>query len=116
MAQPRFETLLDIFQESTDSFPHRELFGTKKSGRWQWMTYREFGRDVEKIRGGLASLEVGRGDHVACVANNQILDKVRGFLKSIPSLKHIIAMEGGTNGSSGEGITTYRAILDAGKK
>ncbi len=162
MAQPRFETLLDIFQESTDSYPHRELFGTKKNGRWTWMTYREFGRDVEKIRGGLASLGVTRGDHVACiannrnewavgayasyglgaawvpmyeqqldkewefilrdceakvlfVANNQILDKVRGFLKTIPSLKTIIALDGGTNGSSGEGITTYKALLESGK-
>jgi long-chain acyl-CoA synthetase len=162
MAQPRFETLLDIYQEAIDSYPHRELFGTKRSGRWQWMTYREFGRDVEKIRGGLASLGVVKGDHVACiannrnewavgayatyglcaawvpmyeqqldkdwefilrdceakvlfVANNQILDQVRGYLKSIPSLKHIIAMDGGSNGSGGEGITTYKALLESGK-
>jgi long-chain acyl-CoA synthetase len=162
MAQPRFETLLDIYQESTDSYPHRELFGTKKNGRWQWMTYREFGRDVEKIRGGLASLGVNKGDHVACiannrnewavgayatyglgaawvpmyeqqldkdwefilrdceakvlfVANNEILAKCRGYLKSIPSLKHIVALDGGANGSGGEGITTYKALLDSGK-
>ena len=44
-----------------DSYPHSELFGTKKNGRWQWTTYREFGRDVEKFRGGLASLGVTRG-------------------------------------------------------
>jgi long-chain acyl-CoA synthetase len=163
MAQPRFETLLDIFQESTDSYPHRELFGTKKNGRWQWTTYREFARDVERIRGGLASLGVVKGDHVACiannrtewavgayatyglcaawvpmyeqqldkdwefilrdceakilfVANNQILEKVRGYLKSIPSLKHIVVMDGGTNGSGGEGITAYKALLESGKQ
>ena len=162
MSQPRFETLLDIFQESIDSYPHRELFGTKRNGRWQWMTYREFGRDVEKIRGGLASLGIDKGDHVACIANNRaewavaayatygvgaawvpmyeqqldkdwefilrdceakvlfvannaILEKTRGFLKSIPSLKHIVAIDGGTNGSGGEGITTYKALLESGK-
>ena len=162
MAQPRFETLLDIFQESVDSYPHRELFGLKKNGRWQWMTYREFGRDVDKFRAGLASLGVQRGDNIAVisnnrpewavgayassglgaayvpmyeaqldkdwefilrdceakvllVANNAILEKARGFLKSIPSLKHIVCFEGGTNGSSGEGITTYKALIDSGK-
>ena len=162
MAQPRFESLNDIFQESVDSYPHRELFGTKKNGRWTWMTYREFGREVDRMRGGLSTLGVGKGDHVACiannrsewavgayatygvggawvpmyeqqsdkdwefilkdceakvlfVANNQILEKVRGYLKSIPTLKHIIALEGGTNGSGGEGITTYKAMLDTGK-
>ncbi len=161
MSQPRFETLLDIFQESIDSYPHRELFGTKKSGRWQWTTYREFGRDVERLRGGLSSLGVVKGDHVACIANNRsewavgayatyglgaawvpmyeqqldkdwefilrdceakvlvvannaILEKVRGYLKSIPSLKHIVALDGGTNGSGGEGITTYKALLESG--
>jgi long-chain acyl-CoA synthetase len=162
MAQPRFESLNDIFQESVDSYPHRELFGTKKNGRWTWMTYREFGREVDRMRGGLTTLGVTKGDHIACiannrsewavgayatygvgaawvpmyeqqsdkdwefilkdceakvlfVANNQILEKVRGYLKSIPTLKHIIAIEGGTNGSSGEGITTYKAMLDTGR-
>ncbi|HEY2509590.1 MAG TPA: long-chain fatty acid--CoA ligase [Polyangiaceae bacterium] len=163
MTQPRFETLVDVFQESVESFPHRELFGTKKNGRWQWMTYREFGREVEKIRAGLASLGVQRGDHVAVisnnrpewavgayasaclgaayvpmyeaqldkdwefilrdceakillVANNAILDKVRGYLKTIPSLQHIICFEGGTNGSGGSGITPYKALAETGKQ
>jgi long-chain acyl-CoA synthetase len=162
MAQPRFETLIDIYQESVDSFPHRELFGTKKNGRWQWMTYREFGRDVERLKGGLASLGLSKGDKIAIisnnrvewavgayasygigaayvpmyeaqldkewefilrdceakaliVANNAILDKVRGYLKSIPSLKHIVCIDGGTNGSGGEGIHTYKALMETGK-
>jgi long-chain acyl-CoA synthetase len=162
MSQPRFETLNDIFQESVDSYPHRELFGTKRNGRWTWTTYREFGRDVERLRGGLASLGVGKGDRVACIANNRvewavgayatygvggawvpmyeqqhdkdwefilrdceakvlfvannaILEKTRGYLKSIPSLKHIVALDGGTNGSGGEGIVTYKSLLDSGK-
>src|SRR5580693_4279926 len=162
MPIPRYESLNDIFQESVDSYPHRELFGSKKNGRWVWTTYREFGREVEKLRGGLSTLGVGRGDHIAVIANNRvewavgayasygvgaawvpmyeqqldkewefilrdceakilfvannaILEKCRGFLKSIPTLKHIVAIEGGTNGSGGEGITTYKALLETGK-
>ncbi len=162
MAQPRFETLIDIFQESVDSYPHRELFGTKKNGRWQWTTYRDFGRDVEKLKGGLASIGVQKGDHVAVISNNRvewavgayatygigaayvpmyeaqldkewefilrdcsattlivsnnaILDKVRGYLKTIPSLKRIICFDGGTNGSGGDGIHTYKALMESGK-
>jgi long-chain acyl-CoA synthetase len=162
MAQPRFETLIDIFQESVDSYPHRELCGTKKSGRWQWTTYREFGRDVERFKGGLASLGLSKGDKIAIISNNRvewavgayasygigaayvpmyeaqldkewefilrdceakalivansaILDKVRGYLKSIPSLKNIICIDGGTNGSGGEGIHTYKAVMESGK-
>lgn len=161
MPQPRFETLVDIFTDSVESFPHRELFGTKKNGRWQWTTYREFGKDVDKMRSGLASLGVAKGDHVAVIANNRvewavgayacyglgaayvpmyeamldkdwefilrdceakvllvannaILEKTRQFLKSIPSLKAIVAFEGGTNGSGGEGITSYKSLLELG--
>src|SRR5258706_8774860 len=161
MPQPRFETLVDIITDSVDSLPHRELFGTKKNGRWQWTTYREFGKEVDKIRGGLSSLGVSKGDHVAVIANNRvewavcayatyglsaayvpmyeamldkdwefilrdceakilivannaILEKCKPFLKTIPSLKTIVALEGGTNGSGGEGITTYKALLEKG--
>ena len=163
MAQPRFETLVDIFTDSVGTFPHRELFGVKNNGRWQWTTYREFGKETDKFRGALASLGVTKGDHVAIIANNRIewavtayasyglsaavvpmyeaqvdkewefilrdceakilivannaiLEKTKPFLKTIPSLKHIIAIEGGTNGSGGEGISSYKALLESGKE
>jgi long-chain acyl-CoA synthetase len=70
--EPRFRTLVDIFEHSTRTFGSRELFGTKKHGRWSWTTYAEFGSMVERFRGGLASLGIGRGDNVACVANNRV--------------------------------------------
>jgi long-chain acyl-CoA synthetase len=69
---PRFETLVDVYQHATKSFASRELFGTKRSGRWQWTTYAEFGKDVEKLRGGFSSIGVGKGDAVAIIANNRV--------------------------------------------
>ena len=70
--EPRFKTLVDILEHSTKTYSSRELFGTKKNGRWSWTTYAEFGSMVERFRGGLASLGIGRGDNVACVANNRV--------------------------------------------
>jgi long-chain acyl-CoA synthetase len=70
--QPQYATLVDIFEHSIASYGRRELFGTKKGGRWVWTTYAEFGSLVERFRGGLASLGVQRGDCVACVANNRV--------------------------------------------
>jgi long-chain acyl-CoA synthetase len=70
--EPRFRTLVDILEHSTAAYAWRDLFGTKKAGRWTWTTYREFGSLVERFRGGLASLGVSRGDNVACVANNRV--------------------------------------------
>jgi long-chain acyl-CoA synthetase len=68
---PRFETLVDIFTQSIERYPSNELFGTKKHGVWSFSTYAEFGRDVNALRGGLASLGVGKGDRVAIISNNR---------------------------------------------
>src|SRR5260370_3935573 len=70
--EPRFQTLVDIFQHATESFGSRPLFGTKKAGGWTWMTYAEFGSMVDCFRGGLASLGIKAGDCVAIVADNRV--------------------------------------------
>jgi long-chain acyl-CoA synthetase len=32
--EPQYQTLVDILEHSTTTFASRELFGTKKAGRW----------------------------------------------------------------------------------
>jgi long-chain acyl-CoA synthetase len=71
MASAKFETLVDIFQQSTRSFGPRPLFGEKKSGQWTWMTYARFGQMVDDLRGGLSQLGVTTGDRVAVISNNR---------------------------------------------
>jgi long-chain acyl-CoA synthetase len=68
----RFENLVDIYDHATKEFGPRELFGTKKNGVWTWTTYADFAGQVEKARGGLAALGVGRGDKVAIIADNRV--------------------------------------------
>ncbi len=69
--EPRFKTLCDIYERSVREFADRPLFGTKEHGRWSWMSYREFARHTDEMRGGLASLGVVEGDTVAVIANNR---------------------------------------------
>ena len=68
----RFENLVDVYDHATKDFATRELFGTKTNGKWVWTTYREFHDQVEKARGGLASLGLARGDKVAVIADNRV--------------------------------------------
>jgi long-chain acyl-CoA synthetase len=145
--EPRFKTLVELFRHAVATYPSRQLFGTKRDGRWTWITYRDFGGMVDRLRAGLASLGVQRGDSVAIVANNRvewavaayacyglgaafvpmyeaqnpkewefiardceakillvadetILKKARAFADTIPSLKTIVVIDGGTNGAS----------------
>ncbi len=68
----QFETLVDIFHHATKAYPNNKLFGTKKAGTWTWSTYADFKKDVDRLRGGLASLGLGRGDKMAVIANNRV--------------------------------------------
>jgi long-chain acyl-CoA synthetase len=70
--ESQYKTLVDIYDQSMSSHGARDLFGTKREGRWVWTTYAEFGAQVESFRGGLASLDVRRGDRVAIVSNNRV--------------------------------------------
>ena len=159
--EPRYATLADMFDSSLRDYASRDLFGTKRAGRWQWTTYGEFGRMVEQFRGGLAGLGVGRGDTVAIVANNRlewavaahasyglgaafvpmyeaqnpkewefivrdceakiliaanekVLGKAKGMLGAVPSLQHIVLVDGATNGDGR--IASYASLLGSGKK
>jgi long-chain acyl-CoA synthetase len=67
-----FQNLVELCERSCREFAGRELFGVKRDTGWRWLTYREFGEQVDAFRGGLASLGVGRGDVVAIVANNRV--------------------------------------------
>lgn len=65
-----YETLVDLIEGSCRKYQDRDLFGTKKHGTWQWVTYGDFGALVEQCRGGLAQLGVGPGDKVGIIADN----------------------------------------------
>jgi long-chain acyl-CoA synthetase len=70
--EPRFGTLVELLGQAVERHGERDLFGTKKDGRWVWTTYREFGSQVDAFRAGLSSLGVQRGDNVAIIANNRV--------------------------------------------
>ena len=67
------DNLVEFFELSVKKFPDRPLFGTKnKSGTYDWITYREFGRRVDNLRAGLAQLGIGKDDVVGVIANNRV--------------------------------------------
>ena len=67
----KFQTLVDLFDHATKQYASRPLFGTKVQGTWQWLTYGDFGKEVDKIRAGFARLGLKSGDAVALIANNR---------------------------------------------
>jgi long-chain acyl-CoA synthetase len=67
------DNLVELLENSLKQFGGRLLFGTKdKQGVYQWITYRDFGRRVDNLRGGLAKLGIGKDDAVGIIANNRV--------------------------------------------
>ena len=67
------DNLVELFENSVKKYADRAYLGAKnKQGEYEWVTYREIGRRVDNLRGGLASLGVKRGDAVGIICNNSI--------------------------------------------
>jgi len=67
------DNLIGFLEDSVARFPDRPLFGTRTpEGEYEWITYRDFGRRVNNLRGGLAAIGVGKGDMVGIIANNRV--------------------------------------------
>ena len=66
------DNLVDFLEESIRKYPDSKMIGTKNaSGTYVWITYRDFGRQVDNLRAGLASLGVKKDDVVGIIANNR---------------------------------------------
>src|SRR5690349_16464095 len=64
--------LVDLFELSAQKYGPRELFGTKSGAEWVFTTFAQVRKLVDDLRGGMASLGVGKGDRVAIISDNRI--------------------------------------------
>jgi long-chain acyl-CoA synthetase len=70
----RATKLVQFLQRSVERWPERPLLGSRRmpGPRYEWITYRDFGRRVDAVRGGLAQLQVERGSTVGIISNNRL--------------------------------------------
>ena len=72
MSTTEFTNLADLLTVSVASFASNPIFGTRQEdGSWTYITYAEFGEQVDAFRAGLASLGVAAGDRVAVISDNR---------------------------------------------
>lgn len=67
-----FRSLVELYESSVRRFTDNPLFGTRHTEGWRWMSYGEFGKQVDHARAGLAGLGVQSGDRVAVISDNRI--------------------------------------------
>lgn len=74
------DNLVELQEESVDRFGDRPWFGVPdEQGEYSWVTYREVGRRIDALRGGLAQQGIGRGDAVGVIVNNQVEWAIAAF-------------------------------------
>lgn len=65
--------LVEMFENSVNKYADRTCLGTKNSqGEYEWVTYRDMGRRIDNLRGGLAAVGIKRGDAVGIISNNSV--------------------------------------------
>jgi len=69
---PSIASLVDILANSLKRYGNLELFGTRSQDQWRYITYAEFGKLVDDLRSGLATLGIGKGDKVGVISNNRV--------------------------------------------
>ncbi len=67
-----YRSLVELYESSVSRFADNPLFGTGHAGGWTWITYHDFGEQVDFARAGLAGLGLQRGDRVAVISDNRI--------------------------------------------
>ncbi|WP_078213113.1 long-chain fatty acid--CoA ligase [Flavobacterium sp. LM5] len=67
------DNLVELFELATNKFTSNSFFGTKdlKSGVFNWVTYGAIGKRVDDLRGGLAHLNIQKGDAVGIICSNR---------------------------------------------
>jgi len=69
-----YDTLVDMHLITRQSFGNRPLFGTRRGGKdspFEWLTYKDFGKQVDQCRAALAGMGIARGDTVGIISNNR---------------------------------------------
>jgi long-chain acyl-CoA synthetase len=70
--QPRFSSLVDMLEGSVANHADKPVFGVRRDEGWRWTSYRDFGSQVARLRAGLATLGIKRGERVAVISNNRL--------------------------------------------
>jgi len=70
-ADIKFDTLVEMFVQTTKINGDNKVFGTRVGDKFDWISYNEFAREVQKFRNVLAAHDFGYDDKIAVIANNR---------------------------------------------
>ncbi|MFA5624485.1 MAG: AMP-dependent synthetase/ligase, partial [Bradymonadales bacterium] len=67
-----YRNLAGLLEHSASKFGSRKIFGEKRNGQYEWITYAEFSKKVRRLRRSLHELGLLKGERIAIIANNSV--------------------------------------------
>ncbi len=67
-----YRNLVELYEASVGRFAENPLFGMSHADGWSWMSYHDFGEQVDFARAGFSGLGLEQGDRVAVISDNRI--------------------------------------------
>lgn len=64
--------LIELHENATKKFGDNKCFGTRVGDIFEWISFTEFGRLVQKFRNVLVHHQIGKNDKVALISNNRV--------------------------------------------
>ncbi len=75
----KFKNLVEMQQDSCKKYHDNAMLGEKGTDGYLWMTFGEFGKKVDNLRGGLVSLGIKKGHKIAIISSNCALWPVAAY-------------------------------------
>jgi len=68
------DNVAEILDKSVARFPERPFLGTKNKTlkKYDWISYADFGKRVDRVRSGLSQLGIQKDDVVGIISNNSV--------------------------------------------
>ena len=68
----QFETLVEMQINACKKFVNNNVFGTRRGDHFEWITYLDFNRSIQKFRNVLIHHNIGQNDKIALISNNRV--------------------------------------------
>jgi long-subunit acyl-CoA synthetase (AMP-forming) len=68
----KYKCISEMQEKSCEMYKDKNLFGVKNGSTFDWITYKEFGKQVQCFRNVLKHHNIGKNDKVAIISNNRI--------------------------------------------
>ena len=67
----KYDNVVEMHEKATKAYSTNPMLGTRVGNAYEWITYEDFDKEVQKFRVVLKEHGVGMDDKIAIISNNR---------------------------------------------